>query len=111
MLTLESGFAASPPSRCGAISALAVSQGRLGGPGAPIRTLKGRGFVEISADRGVAPAAPSRMLTLEIGFVASRGEAISTLAVSQGRLGGRVTRAGAGHGDYRIRVAARPSAN
>ena len=36
----------------GAISALAVSQGHLGCPDAPIRAWKGRGFVEISAHQG-----------------------------------------------------------
>ena len=38
----------------------AVPQGHLGGPCAPLRTRKGRGFVEIFANQGVAPAASSR---------------------------------------------------
>ena len=81
MLTFGIGFS---DSRCVAISALAVSQGHLGGPGAPIRARKGRGFVEISANHGVAPAASSRMLTFKLGFADSRGGAISALTTYQG---------------------------
>ena len=55
-LTFEIGFSGS---RCGAISALTVSQGHLGA--------KDCGFLEISANQGVAPAAAlSRMLKFEI---------------------------------------------
>ena len=66
-----------------AISTLAVSQGHLGGPNASIRAQKGRGFVEISANQGVAHSDLSRMLTFEIGCADSRCAAISALAVSQ----------------------------
>ena len=65
MLTFETGFL---DSRGGEIQAHAVSQGHHGGPSARIRPRKGRGFVEISANQGVAPAAPIRMLTFETGF-------------------------------------------
>ena len=60
MLTFEFGFS---DSRGGAISAMAVSQGHLGGPCALIRAQKGRGLLEISANHGVASAASARMLT------------------------------------------------
>ena len=60
----------------------------LGYSGAPIRARQGRGFVEISASQGVAPAELSRMLTFEICFADSRGGAISALAVFQKHLGG-----------------------
>ena len=46
------------------------------------------GSVEISAIQGVAPAAPSWMLTFEIGFADSLGGAISALAVYKGHHGG-----------------------
>ena len=65
MLTFERNFSFS---HCRAISALDISQGHHGGPSAPIRASKGCGFVEISANQGVAPAEPSRKLTVEIGF-------------------------------------------
>ena len=85
MLTLEIGFS---DSRGRSISARAIFQGHLCGPSAPIRARKGSGFVEISANHGVAPAELSRKLTLEIGFSDSRSAAISAMAVSQGHLGG-----------------------
>ena len=62
MLTFDIGFS---DSHVRAISALAISQGHLGGRDTPIRVRarKGRGFVEISANQGVEPAEPSRVLT------------------------------------------------
>ena len=48
----------------------------------------GRGFVEIPAKQGVAPAALSRMLTFEISFSDSRCRAITALAVTQVHHGG-----------------------
>ena len=91
MLTFEIGFA---DSHGAAISAHAVSQGHLGGPGTPIRAgaPKGRGFVEISANQGVAPDSPSRMLKFEIGVSESHVRAISVPAVSQRHLDIRESR-------------------
>ena len=85
MLTFEIGFS---DSHGGAISALAVCQRHLSGPGALIRARKGRGFVETSSSQGVAPAELSRMLTFEISFSDSHCAAILALAVSQRQLGG-----------------------
>ena len=47
------------------IRTLSVLWEYFGGPSAPIRARNGQGFVEISAKQGVAPAAPSRMLSLD----------------------------------------------
>ena len=65
MLTFEIDFA---DSHCTSILALAVFQGLLGGCSASICARKGHGFVEIPVNQGIAPAAPSRMLTFEIDF-------------------------------------------
>ena len=86
MLTFEIDFA---DSRGAAVSARAIFQGHLRGPNAPIRARKGRGgVVEISANRGVAPAELSRVLTFEISFSVSRGGSISARAIFQGHLRG-----------------------
>ena len=59
-------------SRCGAISAQAISQEHLGGHNIAICARFGgpkrQWLVEIFASQGVAPTELSRMLTLEIGF-------------------------------------------
>ena len=52
----------------GAIWALAVDGGCLGGPETPIRARKGSGLAEISANHGVAPPEAERRLSLEIDF-------------------------------------------
>ena len=79
--SFEIGFS---DSHGGSISARAIFQGHLRDPNAPICARKGRGFVEISANRGVAPAELSRML----GFSDSRGGSISARAIFQGHLRG-----------------------
>ena len=55
---------------------------------APFRARKSSGFVEISTNQGVAPAASCRMLTFEIDFADSRGAAILSRAIFQGHLRG-----------------------
>ena len=65
------------------IQALAVFQGHCVGLNEPSCAQIGRGFVETSANQGVTPAAPSRMLTFKISFSDSRGWAISVPAISQ----------------------------
>ena len=77
--------------RGGAISALAVDQGCLGGHETPIRARKGSGIAEISAMQGVAPPEACRRVSLEIDFSGLRGGAISALAVDEGCLGGPET--------------------
>ena len=68
-------FGISSVSRNAAILARAIFQGHLRGPNAPIQAKKGQDFVEISVNQGVAPAAPSRMLTFEINFADSHERA------------------------------------
>ena len=76
----------------GAISALAVDQGGLGGLKTRIRAGKGSGLAQISSFQGVAPLEGWRRLSLEINFSGLRCVAISVLAVDQVYLGGPETR-------------------
>ena len=78
--------------RCGAILALAIYEGCLGGPETPISARKGSGLAEISAIHEVAPPEACRRVSLEIDFSGLRGGAISALAVAQGYLVGLETR-------------------
>ena len=80
----------------GAISALAVDEGCLGGPETRIRAGKGSGLAEISAIQRFAPPEACRRLSLEIDFSGLRGGVISALAVDQVYLGGPETRIRAG---------------
>ena len=63
-----------------AVLALTAFREHLSGPDAPIRARNGLGFVEISANQGVAPADLSRMITFEIGFSDSHVRGTNTLA-------------------------------